>query len=168
MSNYFGIPILALAAVLNATVMAELRLGGGAPDLVFLLVVCWALLADVRGALVWAVIGGMMQDVLSIAPLGASSLGLVLVVFAIDSLFAPDDRVSLVVPPIVAAAGTLVYQVTLMLVLRVFGGIAVPMGQGLFYVTLPSIIYNTVLILPVLRVMASIYRGILPQRPRLK
>ncbi len=168
MSNYFGIPILALAAVLNATVMAELRLGGGAPDLVFLLVVCWALLADVRGALVWAVVGGVMQDMLSVAPLGASSLGLVIVVFAIDSLLAPDDRVSLVAPPVVAAGGTLVYHLALLIVLRMFGEVAVPVGQGLYYVTVPSMIYNTLLILPTLRIMAAIYRGSQPQRPRLE
>jgi rod shape-determining protein MreD len=168
MSNYFGIPILALAAVLNATVMAELRLGGGAPDLVFLLVVCWALLMDVRGALVWAVVGGVMQDMLSVAPLGASSLGLVIVVFAIDSLLAPDDRVSLVAPPVVAAGGTLVYHLALLIVLRMFGEVAVPVGQGLYYVTVPSMIYNTLLILPTLRIMAAIYRGSQPQRPRLE
>ena len=43
MGNYIGIPILILAAILNATVMPELRVGGGAPDLVFLLVVSSAL-----------------------------------------------------------------------------------------------------------------------------
>lgn len=168
MSYFFSIPILALAAVLNATVMAELRLGGGAPDLVFLLVVCWALLSDLQGALVWAAVGGVMQDLLSVAPLGASSLGLVFVVFAVDSLFAPDDRVSLVVPPVVAVAGTVLYHVVLLLVLRVFGEIAVPVGQGLFYVTLPTMIYNTLLILPALRVMSVIYRGLQPQRPRVE
>ena len=50
MSVFFSIPIFALAAVLNATVMPEFRLGGGAPDLVFLLVVCWALLSDYERA----------------------------------------------------------------------------------------------------------------------
>jgi len=47
MANYIGIPILLLAAVINATIMPELRLGNGTADLVFLLVMSWALLADV-------------------------------------------------------------------------------------------------------------------------
>lgn len=87
MSNYIGIPILLLAALLNSTLMAEFRIGGGAPDLVFLLVVSWALLGDVEEALTWAVIGGVMQDLLSVAPLGTSSLGLVIVAFGADTVF---------------------------------------------------------------------------------
>lgn len=168
MSVFFSIPIFALAAVLNATVMPEFRLGGGAPDLVFLLVVCWALLSDLPSALVWAVVGGVMQDLLSVAPVGASSLGLVLVVFAIDSLIAPDDRVSLVAPPIAAMVGTALYHIVLLMVLRLFGDIAVPVGQGLFYVTLPVMIYNALLILPTLRLVAALYRGLQPQRTRLE
>ena len=129
---------------------------------------CWALLSDLPSALVWAVVGGVMQDLLSVAPVGASSLGLVLVVFAIDSLIAPDDRVSLVAPPIAAMVGTALYHIVLLMVLRLFGDIAVPVGQGLFYVTLPVMIYNALLILPTLRVVAAVYRGLQPQRTRLE
>src|SRR5690606_23370529 len=92
MANYIGIPILLLAAVINATIMPELRLGNGTADLVFLLVMSWALLADVRDAMLWAVIGGMLQDVLSIAPLGTSALGLGIVAFAADAVAARHVR----------------------------------------------------------------------------
>jgi hypothetical protein len=49
LSTYLSIPILAAAAILDTAVMPEFRLGGGRPDLVFMLVVSWALLADLRG-----------------------------------------------------------------------------------------------------------------------
>lgn len=168
MSNYVGIPILALAAVLNATVMAEFRLGSGAPDLVFMLVVSWALLADLRAALGWAVIGGIMQDGLSLAPLGTSSLGLVLVVFAADSIFGQPQRINVLIPPLVAAGGLVVYHLCIILVLRLSEGLTVPLGQSLFYVTLPAVIYNTILIVPIYRIMAGIYKGLQPQRSRLE
>jgi len=163
MSNYIGVPLLFLAAILNASVMPEFRLGEGAPDLVFLLVISWALLADLPDALTWAVLGGVLQDWLSITPLGTSALGLVVVAFTADTLFGQVSRRNLLIPPLVAAVGTVIYHI------GVIGGLwltgtSVPLGQGLFYVTLPTVIYNTILILPVFRLMGIVYRWLHPHR----
>jgi rod shape-determining protein MreD len=167
MANYIGIPLLMIAALLNTTVMPEFRLGGGAPDLVFMLVASWALLADIRQALVWALIGGIFQDWLSIAPLGASSLGLVIVVFLADSIFGQISRNNIFVPPLVAAVGTVICHLGMLMALRM-AGTTVPAGQGLFYVTLPTVIYNTILIVPVFRLVGLIQRWLQPRRVRLE
>ncbi len=145
-----GIPILIAAAILNAAVMPEFRLAGGAPDIVFMVVVSWALLADVREALVWAVIGGVLQDGFSVAPLGTSALGLVIVAFAADSIFGSIQRGNLIVPPLVAVGGTVIYHLVLLVMLQTVG-YSFPTARGLLYVTLPTVIYNTILILPVFR-----------------
>jgi rod shape-determining protein MreD len=167
MARYIGIPILALAAIMNAAVMSRLQIGGGAPDLVFLVVVSWALLADVRDAMLWAVIGGVMQDWMSIAPLGASALGLVIVVFVADSLFGQVQRGNLLIPPLVAGVGTVVYHLGILIGLRLVGH-AVPVPLGLAYVTLPTVIYNVILSLPVFRVVGLIYGWLSPHRVRLE
>jgi rod shape-determining protein MreD len=167
MARYIGIPILALAAIMNAAVMSRLQIGGGAPDLVFLVVVSWALLADVRDAMLWAVIGGVMQDWMSIAPLGASALGLVIVVFVADSLFGQVQRGNLLIPPLVAGVGTVVYHLGILIGLRLVGH-AVPVTLGLAYVTLPTVIYNVILSLPVFRVVGLIYGWLSPHRVRLE
>jgi rod shape-determining protein MreD len=167
MGRYVGIPLLALAAILNATLMAELRIGGGAPDLVFLLVVSWALLSNVQEAMLWAVIGGVFQDSLSIAPLGASALGLVVVAFIADSMFGVVHRHNLALPPVVAVAGTVIYHLGTLLVLALVG-ISVPVGDALRYVTLPTVIYNAILILPVYRAAGLIHLWLTPRRVRLE
>lgn len=168
MANYIGIPILLLAAVINATIMPELRLGNGTADLVFLMVVSWALLADVRDAMLWAVIGGVMQDVLSIAPVGTSALGLVIVAFAADAIFGTVSRRNVLVPLAVAAVGTVVYQMITLFLLRLLGLSAVGIGQGLVYVTVPSTILNVLLILPVFRLMGAVHRRAFPLRARIE
>ena len=166
MGRYIGIPILLLAALLNATVMGLFRIGGGAPDLVFLLVISWALLADVQDALLWAVIGGVLQDWFSVAPLGSSALGLVVVAFVADMLFGRVGRGNVLIPPLVAGVGTLIYHIGLLLAL-VLVGIAVPVGQGLIFVTLPTAVYNMLLILPVYRLVGLVYGWLTPRRVRL-
>lgn len=167
MGRYVGIPLLLVAALLNATVMVELRVGNGAPDLVLLLVVSWALLADVQEALFWAVVGGVMQDLFSVAPLGASALGLVVVAFAADAAFGDVRRTNMLVPPVVAVAGTVVYHLGLIVVLRL-AGYAVPLGEALAYVTLPAMIYNGLLILPVFRAMGLLHTWLSPRQVRLE
>lgn len=167
MARYVGIPILLLAAVLNATVMAEFRIGGGAPDLVFLIVVSWALLAGVQDALLWAIIGGVMQDWFSVAPLGASALGLVIVTFTADSLFGQIQRGNVIIPPLVAAAGTVVYHLGIIAALRTVD-ITVPLGEGLLYVTLPTMIFNGLVMLPVFRTVGLIHTWLTPRRVHLE
>jgi rod shape-determining protein MreD len=167
MGRYIGIPLLILAAILDVTVMAKLRVGGGSPDLVFLLVVSWALLSTMQEALLWAMVGGVVKDVLSVAPLGTSALGLVIVVFMADSLFGTVRRNNLVIPPVVAAAGTVVYHLAILAVLQIVG-YGLSLGEGLSYVTLPTVIYNTILILPVFRMAGLIHQWLTPRRVRLE
>jgi len=167
MRNYAGIPVLLIAVLLNATLMPVFRLGGGAPDLVFMLVVSWAWLADLRSALIWAMMGGVLQDTLSIVPLGTSALGLVLVVFGSDLIFGQIQRRNILIPPIVAAVGTVVYHVLILLVLRVVN-LPVPLSTGFTYVTLPTLIYNTILIIPIFRMVGAVQFWLRPRRVRLE
>ncbi|MCD4684313.1 MAG: rod shape-determining protein MreD [Anaerolineae bacterium] len=166
MARYIGIPILALAAILNATVMAEIRVGNGAPDLVFLLVISWALLVSVQDAMVWAVIGGVFQDMFSVAPLGTSALGLVIVAFLADAAFGQISRRNLLIPPLVAAVGTVIYHAGVLVALQMVS-IGVPLSAGLLYVTLPTVVFNTVLMLPVFRLVGQVHYWLTPRRVRL-
>ncbi len=168
MPNYIGIPLLLVAAIVNATIMPELRLGNGAADLVFLMVVSWALLSDVREGMLWAVIGGAMQDLFSVAPLGVSALGLVIVAFIADAVFGQVSRGNWLVPLAVVAVGTPLYHMITLGLLRMLDLSAVGLGQGLVYVTLPSTILNLLLILPIFRLMSAIHGRALPLRTRIE
>lgn len=167
MAGYLGIPILIIASVLNATVMPEFRIGGGAPDLVLLVVVSWALLADVREAMLWSVIGGVLQDWLSVAPVGTSALGLVVIVFAADLIFGDVSRNNVLIPPLAAAGGTVVYHLIVLSVLWAVG-VAVPFDRGISYVTLPAMFYNALLIVPIFRLLGRLHLSLHPRRARVE
>lgn len=167
MGRYIGIPILLLAAILNATVMAELRIEGGAPDLVFLMVLSWALLSQDQDVLLWAVAGGVFQDWLSLVPLGTSALGLLIVAFLANTAIGPVRRTNVVAPLVLAAAGTLIYHLVILGVLWVTGR-AVALEQGLVYVTVPTLIFNTLIVLPVFRAVGLVHGWLTPHRVRLE
>jgi len=163
MIRYVGLPIVLVAAILDASVMPELRIGGGAPDLVFLVVVAWAMLADVGDAMLWGVFGGAIQDAMSLTPLGASALGLVVVAFIADALLGDVRRTNLLLPPLVMGAGTVLYHLGLLIVLRLDGH-TVPLGEGLLTVTLPTMIYHVLLSVPVFRLVGLAHDWLTPRR----
>lgn len=77
-----SLPVMAvgalLAALLETSVLPELTIAGFKPDLVLVLTVVVAMVVGFDDALVWAVVGGLLVDILSGRPLGATCLGLLL------------------------------------------------------------------------------------------
>lgn len=148
MGNFLSLPILAVAAALQASLMPQIRLLGGAPDLVFLLVLAWAIHAGLEEGVVWAFAGGIMQDLLSAAPTGTSTLGLLLLVFAISGLGQQVYRIGFVLMTGVVLTGTLMQQIVLMLILSL-SGFRIEWLTSITYVAAPTMFYNLVLIWPV-------------------
>ena len=101
MGRYLSIGILGLAAALSASFIPQfiafvvallsnftaiLNNTRGQPSLVMLLVICWSVRSSLAEGFVWALVGGIMLDLLSILPIGTSSAGLVLIVFAVNGV----------------------------------------------------------------------------------
>lgn len=69
-----------IAALVDTSVMPELRIAGARADLVFTLAIVATMIMGVEDGLVWAFLGGLMLDMLTPArPLGATTLALLLV-----------------------------------------------------------------------------------------
>lgn len=147
MGYYIALPLLALAAALESSVLPYLRLYSGQPGLVLLLVLCWGLHAPLEEALFWAFVGGIFQDLLSILPLGTSTIALVLVLFAVEFIRKQVYRVSIVTLMIMILAGTVLQEVISFIVLSLIGAPR-DLGEVLPYVLVPEIFYNLILMLP--------------------
>jgi rod shape-determining protein MreD len=148
MGNFLSIPILAIAVALQASFVPQVRILGGGPELVLLLVTAWAINAELRDSLIWAFVGGIMQDLLSLAPLGTSTLGLLLIVFGISGLGQQVHKIGFVLLVAITLVGTLVHQLVVMGVMT-FTGLAVDWVAGFTYVIAPTMLYNLALIGPV-------------------
>ena len=70
-----------LAALLETTVLPEVRIAGAMPDLVLVVAVCATLVLGIEDGLIAAFLGGLLADMLiPERPLGAGTLALLLVV----------------------------------------------------------------------------------------
>jgi rod shape-determining protein MreD len=161
--RYIALPILLIAAVIQSTIVPEIRIGSGGPDLVLMLVLSWTLLADIEEGVVWAIVGGVVQDLINGVPLGTSALALVIVAFAVNLAIRTVAWNNLIVPLPVAAVGTVVYHLILFVLLAILGR-RISMLYMLTSVTLPTLVYNVVLMLVVFRLAGLMYRASRPRR----
>lgn len=163
MGRYLSLPILVIAAILQSTIVPAIRVGGGGPDLILMAVLCWMLLAGTEEGIVWAMVGGIVQDLISGIPTGTSALALVVVAFGVNLAFGTIARNNIIIPPIVAALGSIVYHLILIVLLSILGH-NVAIAYVLMYVTLPTVVFNFVLMLAIFRLLGIAFNASRPRR----
>lgn len=167
MSLQLGIPLFLVSALLQSAVLSRLRVFGGQPDLIPLLVIAWTILDQRSEGVAWAFVGGLFADLLSGVPLGISSLALLPVAFLIQIAEAQVYRRNMFIMLIFAAGGALGYHLTYLLALRFVAGFPVLWSESLWYVTLPSVLFDVVLAVPVLSLLGRWYDRLHPRQIRL-
>ncbi len=167
MSLQLGFPLLLLAAMVQGTILPHLRIFGGQPDLVLLLVLAWAILDREQEGIVWAFVGGLLLDVLSGAPLGLSALPMVPIAYLIGLTEAQVYRGGTVLALLLAVGGALAYHALYLLLLNVLAGYPVAWAMSFWYVTVPSVLFDAILILPILQMLARLYERLHPRHIKL-
>jgi rod shape-determining protein MreD len=157
MGTYWSLPLVALAVILQATVIPQIRILGGQPDLIFLMTLSWSIHGRLEQSVTWAFVGGIVQDLMSAAPLGTSTLGLILLVFGVELIKQQVYSIGFLLLGALVVGGTILIKVSQILVLSMTGFNA-PLGENFLYVIVPSIAYNLVFMAPVYWVMRRIQR----------
>lgn len=157
MGNYLSVPILALAAALQSSFVPQIRFLGGGPDLVFLCVLAWSINARLEESVTWALVGGIIQDLLSATATGTSAIGLVLVVFGVHQIAGQVHRVGVLLLLVLVLAGSFMQQ-TALLILLPLTGFKVDVLRDFGYVILPTMLYNLVFALPVYAIIRRAQR----------
>ncbi|RIK56196.1 MAG: rod shape-determining protein MreD [Chloroflexi bacterium] len=155
---YLMIPLILLAGLLQSTAATRIKINGVKPDLVLILVVVGTLVYGPRLGLLWAFIGGVMLDIFSGGPLGASSLALMAAVLVAGIGHRTLSRFNLLVPIGAMALGTAVYGTAYLALLSVLQYFRVaqhslPWGLTVQNILVPALVYNTtlmILLLPLL------------------
>jgi rod shape-determining protein MreD len=164
MSLQLGLPLVFLGALIQGSVLSQLRVFGGQPDLVVLIVLAWSALDAGQEGMVWAFFGGLFLDLLSGIPLGISSLALVPLAFIIGLTEAQVYRTNILLLLVLLGGGALAYHLIYMFLLRFIINYPLSFQTGFFYITLPSILFDLILILPVLRILGHWYDRLHPDQ----
>ena len=158
---YLAIPLMMVLAIVHAAVLARFPVLGVVPQISFLAALSWGLLHETEEGLIWAFIGGLFVDFLSIAPLGSSSLAWVISILLVLQLVQVFPTSRFVLPTLAAALGTLLYLTLYFLMLLIFD--FAPSLETLAAL-LPLSILHAILILPVYWIMYTLKGRWLPRQ----
>lgn len=159
-----AVPLLALVAVLQSAVLRQIEFAGGNLDLLLLVVLCWSMLRPEQG-LVWAAVGGLVADLLSGGPFGATAIVLLVTALAAGQV---QGRLWGRHPLIIMGLALLGTGTSHLLGLAILGltGRPLDVGYTLAYVTLPTAFINVALVLPVYSALRALDRATRPRELR--
>jgi len=162
MGRYLSIGILGLAAALSASFIPQfiafvvallsnfspmLNNTRGQPSLVMLLVICWSVRSSLADGFIWALVGGIMLDLLSILPIGTSSAALVLIVFVVNGVGQQLLRFRILFLLALTALAT-VFMGAYTIVALFLLGHSYDIASLTRLMLLPTMIYNLIAVLP--------------------
>ena len=162
MSVLLSIPILGIIAVLQSAVVSRLPLNSGTADLMLVLLVAIALQKGMKTAWQWSVVGGLLTDFISGLPFGIFTFSYLLVTALAVVLRERIWRFSFLMQLLVVLVGTVVSHGLAYLVLFIQGS-TLEIASVLRLITMPSIILNFMLSLPVFILTRDVMEGFIPQ-----
>jgi rod shape-determining protein MreD len=162
MPTLLALPILGVLLLLQMAIFSDLRLLQGAVDLVLVAVIAWALQKRVESAWRWGIIGGLLVTIASALPLGVALLGYTLAVGIAILLRQRVWQIPILAMFVSTILGTLVIQVISMIALRLAGS-PLPMIKSLELITLPSILLNLLVAIPIFAIFGDLANWLYPE-----
>ena len=148
MSVLLSIPVLGILTIIQSAVISRLPLNRGTADLVLVVLVAIALQKTVSVSWQWSIVGGLFVDFFSGLPFGIFTISYLATIGLAIILRDRIWRFSFLMQLLVVLAGTILSHGITYLILFLQGG-SLPFTTVLQMVTLPSIILNFMLSLPI-------------------
>ncbi len=161
-----GIPLLAILAILQSSIVNNLTLLDGRPDLILLAIVAWGLTGRSRDSMVWGLIGGLLLDVLSGFPFGMSSIILISLAFLVSLLEQRFWEAHFLMPLGVTLIVSILYHAMQGFTLW-FIGQPMDLMTALYRVLLPSTFLNILLALPAGQLASALHALLFPDEVKI-
>ena len=161
MRNLIALPVIVLAVILQTAIVSRVYLLSGIADLPLVMLAAWALQEEVESAWHWAAAAGLLVGFVSALPMLAPIIGYFVVVGLAQILQGRVWQAPLLAMFSVTFFGSVIASVLSFTVLSL-SGINLPAGDVLGVLTLPSVLLNMLLAIPVYAVMRDLARWVYP------
>jgi rod shape-determining protein MreD len=162
MSVLLSIPTLILVAILQSVVVSRLPLNQGVADLMLVLLTAIAMQKRIHTAWQWSIVGGLVTDYLSGLPFGIFTISYLIATALATLLRERIWRFTFLMQLLVVLVGTVISQGLSFIVLFLQGS-SLDLVTVLRVITMPSIILNFMLSLPIFVLTGDILDQISPQ-----
>ena len=161
MRNLVAIPLLLFAVILQSAVISEIRLLSGYADLLLVMLAAWALQDRVDSAWHWAGVVCLLAGFVSGMPWPLLTVGYLGVIFIARMLQRRVWQLPLLTMFSVVFMGTLFQHLLNFVVLRVLGT-PFAFGDILGLITLPSLLLNMLISIPLYPFMRDLSHWVYP------
>ena len=161
MRNLVALPVIILAVILQTAIVSRVYLLSGIADLPLVMLAAWALQEKVETAWHWAAATGLLVGFISALPILAPVIGYFAVVGLAQILQGRVWQAPLLAMFSVTFFGSVIASILSFAVLRL-SGVTLPMGDVLGMLTLPGVLLNMLLAIPVYAVMRDLARWVYP------
>ena len=161
MRNIVAIPLLSLAVIAQSSIVAQFSLLAGYADLVLVILAAWALQEGVTTAFQWAFLASVMVGFISHLPWVIYFIGYFSVVILAMLLQRRVWQVPLLAMVSVTFLGTLFMHLLTVLYLN-FSGIPMSFADSMGLVTLPSVLLNMLIAIPLFGMMRDLAHWVFP------
>lgn len=161
MRNLVAVPVILLAVILQSAMISRIYLLSGFADLPMVLLAAWALQDEVDSAWHWAVAMGMLVGFVSGIQWFVPVVGYIVVVGLAQILQKRVWQAPLLAMFTITFLGTIVLSLLSLAVLR-FSGVPMAVGDVLGLLTLPGVLLNMLIAIPVYAVMRDLARWVYP------
>lgn len=161
MRNLVAVPVILLCVMLQSAVISRVYLLSGIADLPLVMLAAWSLQEEVESAWHWAAATGLLVGFVSGIPLVVPLVGYLTIVLLARIFQRRVWQAPLLAMFSITFLGTILVSVLSLGVLR-FAGVPLPISDVLGLLTLPSVLLNMLLAIPVYAVMRDLARWVYP------
>ena len=148
--------------MLQSAVIGRMQLLNGTADLILIAVLAWSLQRRVQTAWHWSIIGGLMVAAVSALPTLVPLIAYPLSVAVALLLRQRVWQVPLLAMFVATFVGTVITHFFSLTALRLVGD-ALPLSAALNLVTLPSLLLNLLLAIPIYPIMSELAANLYPE-----
>lgn len=161
MRNLVAAPVILLTVILQSAIISRVYLLSGIADLPLVMIAAWALQEEVDSAWHWAAATGLLVGFVSGISWVVPLLGYIIVVILAQLFQRRVWQAPLLAMFSITFLGTIIISVLSLVVLRV-QGVPLPVSDVFGLLTLPSVLLNMLLAIPVYAVMRDLARWVYP------
>ena len=161
MRNLVAIPLLLLVVILQSAIVPAFSMLSGFADVLLVVLAAWALQEGVTTAFQWALLGGLMISIVSHLPWYIYVIGYTGMVLLARVLQRRVWQVPLLAMFTVTFLGTMLIHLLSYFYLQ-FSGATLSFSDAMGLVTLPSLLLNLLIAIPIFGVMRDLARWVFP------
>jgi len=158
---FLAFPVLLLSLVAQMVVLSRIYLLHGTADIILLVLIAWSLQEKARSVWIWVIIGGLLVGFISATPFYIYLVSYLVIIAIVRFLRRQVWQTPVLAMLVVTIIGTFFLQLFIIVALKVAGQ-PISWQESLSLITLPSVILNLLLALPVYVVITDLASWVYP------